>query len=316
MTQTVLVTGANGHLGNTLVKALLARGYRVRATVRDPADTQRRGIFAGADVELCTADIRDADALRTAMTGVSGVFQVAALYHYQDRGHDEGIVRNNTEGSTTVLNVAADLGVKRIIMTSSIAAVGFGGTAAEPMDERSWSDPQDPYCLSKMESERMAWQLADVRQLELVTLCPGLVLGPNFYKHTASTANVAAYINNQVPFRVPLQTSVVDVRDVAEAHILAFESRITTGRFLVSGHHVEDFCEILSRYDREMLLPSRVLSLAEAKIFAEKSGAPVEMIGSSFRYTDQKAKHELGWTPRPLAETMTDTIDWIKSRHM
>src|SRR6186713_1182857 len=99
----VLVTGGNGHLGNTLAKALCDQGYDVRVTVRDPEEVKVNGIFDGYDIELYEADIRDETAMKNAMQNIMGVFQVAALYHYDEQSLGEGIVANNTQGSQTVL---------------------------------------------------------------------------------------------------------------------------------------------------------------------------------------------------------------------
>jgi dihydroflavonol-4-reductase len=312
----VLVTGANGHLGNTLVRELCERGYRVRATVRNPAEAESSGIFDGLAVSLYQADIRHPEDMEAAMTGVDGVFQVAALYHFDERKLGEGIVENNRDGSVNVLRLAKAAGVKRVVMTSSIAAIGFGGTQAEPMTEESWSNPSNPYFLSKVLSEKAAWEFAEANGLDLITICPSMVLGPNFYKHTASTINVSAYVNNQVPFQIPFQPSVVDVRDVALAHILAFENKEARGRYLVTGHHVPDFVSKLKEVDPDMLVPARKLSMDEARQFARKSGSPVEMVGQTFLYSDRKARTELGWQPRPAETTLRDTVAWIKAKNL
>lgn len=312
----VLVTGGNGHVGNTLAKRLCDRGYEVRVTVRNPAEAASLGIFDGYPVEVHQADIRDEAALRQAMSGVDGVFQVAALYHYDEQGHGHGIVANNTEGTQTVLRLASELGVPRVVMTSSIAAVGFGGSAEQPLTEEDWADPADPYCRSKLESEQAAWTYAERHGLDLVALCPSIILGPNFYKHTPSTVNIGALVNNQVPFRVPVQLSAVDVRDVADAHILAYETPAARGRYLVTGTHVPDLVDAVAALDPDMLVPQRTLTLDEAKALAEKAGMPVELVGQPYRYSDSRIRTELGWQPRPVEETLHDTIAWIKSREL
>jgi len=250
------------------------------------------------------------------MRGVSGVFQVAALYHYDEQSLGEGIVANNTEGSQTVLRLAKACGVRRVVFTSSIAAVGFGGTQDEPLTEQAWSDPADPYCRSKLESEKAAWEFAQAEGLDMVALCPSIVLGPNFYKHTPSTVNVSAFVNNQVPFRFPMQLSVVDVRDLATAHMLAYESLEACGRYLVTGTNVADLIGALSELDEDMVKPERMLTLDEAKQLAEKSGMPVELVGQPYWYCDQRIRCELGWSPRPVAQTLRDTIAWIKGREL
>lgn len=312
----VLVTGGNGHLGNTLAKALCRRGYKVRVTVRNLEELTNHGIFDGYDVEVMSADIRNSSEVEQALDGVSGVFQVAALYHFDDRGGSSDIVSNNITGSQTVLKAARDRRVKKVVMTSSVVAVGFGGTEEEPMTESSWNDPEDPYCRSKVDSEKAAWDFAGEHGLDLVTICPGLILGPGFYKHTASTVNVSVFVNNQVPFRFPFHPSIVDVRDVAEAHILAYENGNASGRYLTAGNHVDDFVAILKECDPDMVLPSRCLTYEEARKFSEKTGSSTEMVGRSFRYSDDKARSQLGWRARPIQETLSDTIHWLKERGM
>jgi dihydroflavonol-4-reductase len=312
----VLVTGGNGHLGNTLAKALCDKGYDVRVTVRNPEEVAAAGIFNGYPIELHQADMRDEAAMKLAMTGMDGVFQVAALYHYDEQSLGEGIVANNTEGSQTVLRLAKACGVGRAVFTSSIAAVGFGGTSEQPLTEDDWSDPADPYCRSKRDSEQAAWDFAHKEGLEMVALCPGIILGPNFYKHTPSTVNIAAFVNNQVPFRLPMQLSVVDVRDVAEAHILAYENKQASGRYLVAGTNIADLFDQLQRLDPDMVVPERMLSHDEARQFAAKAGMPAELVGQPYQFSDIKIERELGWKARPVAETITDTIAWIKTRDM
>jgi dihydroflavonol-4-reductase len=312
----VLVTGGNGHVGNTLAKTLCERGYDVRVTVRNPHEVKSLGIFDNYDIEICQADIRDEQAVDKALQSVSGVFQVAALYNYDEQSLGEGIVANNTEGSQVVLRLAKTRGVQRVVFTSSIAAVGFGGTQQQPLTEDHWSDPADPYCRSKLESEQAAGEYARSQGLDLVTVCPSVVLGPNFYKHTPSTVNVNAFINNQVPFRIPMQLSVVDVRDIAEAHLLAYENKKACGRYLAPGTHVPDLMQALKELEPEMVMPERTLTLEETRQLAEKSGMPLELVGQPFVYCDGKIRSELGWKPRPLAQTLRDTIDWIKARDL
>jgi len=312
----VLVTGGNGHVGNTLAKRLCDKGYEVRVTVRNPDETQAFGIFDGYPVQVHRADMRDAAAVRKAMDGVEGVFQVAALYHYDEQGLGEGIVENNVEAAETVLRLAKECGVERVVLTSSIAAVGFGGSEEHPLTEADWSHPADPYCRSKLQSEQAAWTYARQHGLDLIALCPSIILGPNFYKYTPSTVNVGALVNNQVPFRVPIGLAAVDVRDVADAHILAYENRKASGRYLVTGTRIPDLFGALSECDPDIVVPERTLSLDEARELAEKSGMPVELVGQPYRYSDGRIRSELGWQPRPVAETLHDTIAWIKSRDL
>jgi dihydroflavonol-4-reductase len=310
----VLITGGNGHVGNSLAKALCDKGYDVRVTVRNPEAVKESGIFDGYDVDLYQADIRDESALEVAMDGIEGVFQVAALYNYDEQTLDQGIIDNNTLGSQLVLKLAKSINVERVVFTSSIAAVGFEGSKESPLTEDNWGDPADAYCRSKLVSERAAIDYAQEHGLDLVTLCPSIIMGPQFYKHTPSTVNVSAAINNQIPFRFPFQCSIVDVRDIADAHIRAFENKDASGRYLVTGTNVESLFDSLSEVEPDMVVPKRILSLNEAKQLARKTGASEEMVGRPFHYSDNRIKSELGWNPRGVSETLKDTVEWIKER--
>jgi dihydroflavonol-4-reductase len=128
--------------------------------------------------------------------------------------------------------------------------------------------------------------------------------------------NVSAFVNNQVPFRIPMQLSVVDVRDVALAHMLAYRNPKATGRYLVAGTNVADLVGALSELDEEMVVPERVLSVEEAKQLAEKTGLPVELVGQPYWYSDERIRSELGWSPRPVQETLRDTVAWIKDNEL
>jgi nucleoside-diphosphate-sugar epimerase len=96
--------------------------------------------------------------------------------------------------------------------------------------------------------------------------------------------------------------------------VLAYENKDASGRYLVPGTHVTDLITALKALDEDMVMPERLLTLDETKQLAEKCGMPVELVGQSYLYSDDKIRSELGWQPRPVSETLQDTIAWIKSR--
>ncbi|MBS7662682.1 NAD-dependent epimerase/dehydratase family protein [Pseudomonas lalucatii] len=153
-----LVTGANGHLGNNLTRALLAQGHRVRAGVRDLDNTQP---FAGLDCELVYAALEDKAAMLEALEGVEVLYQVAAVFKHWSLDPEAEIVRANVEGTRIVLETAAQAGVKRVVYVSSVAAVGHNG---QPLNEDSWNqDLSNPYYRSKILAEQQAWQVAQAQ---------------------------------------------------------------------------------------------------------------------------------------------------------
>jgi dihydroflavonol-4-reductase len=113
-----------------------------------------------------------------------------------------------------------------------------------------------------------------------------------------------------------MQVSVVDARDVADAHVRAYEDESASGRYLVAGAHIADLISALQDLDPDMVMPERTLTLDEAKQLAKKAGMPVELVGQPYRYCDRRIRSELGWAPRPVAETLRDTIAWIKEREL
>ena len=124
MSKLCLVTGANGHLGNTLVRALLARGDKVRAGVRN---LDNRTPFEGLACELVYAELQDKTAMRKALEGVDVLYQVAAVFRHWARDPYEEIILPNINGTRLLLEAAAEAGVRRIVYVSSVAAVGHNG---------------------------------------------------------------------------------------------------------------------------------------------------------------------------------------------
>lgn len=140
MSQLCLVTGANGHLGNTLVRALLDQGYRVRAGVRDVNDS---AAFEGLDCERVYAELFDEAAMLEALNGVDLLFQVAAVFKHWARHPYAEIIEPNVEGTRRVLQAAAKAGVKRVVYVSSVAAIGQNGLLLDPGFHFNFVDVRD-----------------------------------------------------------------------------------------------------------------------------------------------------------------------------
>ena len=157
MTKINLVTGANGHLGNNLVRALLARGETVRASVRNPENTTP---FEGLDCEIVQADLMDKDSLLRALNGVDTLYQVAAVFKHWAPDPQKEIIEPNLQGTRNVLEAAAEQGVRRVVYVSSEVTLEHN---ASPVNESTWRTEfhNNPYVKSKTESEQLAWQLAE-----------------------------------------------------------------------------------------------------------------------------------------------------------
>lgn len=321
-----LVTGANGHLGNTLVRALLARGERVRAGVRD---IHNRAAFAGLDCELVYAELQDKQALVQALQGVEVLYQVAAVFHHWARDPQAEIVTPNVEGTRNVLEVAAEAGVKRVVYVSSVAAVGHDG---RPLDEAHWNDEQDnAYYRSKILSERMAWELAQRLGLDLVVVLPAAMVGPNAQRLTDTMGFLDSVLRRQVPLDPGFHFNFVDVRDVAEGLIQAAEKGRAGERYILanqSSSPLQALVEAANAVTPGYRLPPpapRWLLLTLAWLqerWAQLTGQPAQLLVSQVRlfhgvrqeYSIAKAQAELGYRPRPPAQALREAFAFLQQR--
>ena len=156
--ENVLVTGANGHIGFALSKALVERGYNVRASVRDKTDPNLVSHLSSLDVEIVELDLMQPETIEAAMNGIKGLFQVAAVYKSWARDPEEEIINPSIIGGINALKAARNANVKKVIFTSSTAAVGRSGPGGRALTEADWnSASKHPYSYAKTEAERRAW---------------------------------------------------------------------------------------------------------------------------------------------------------------
>ena len=326
MSKLCLVTGANGHLGNTLVRALLARGERVRAGVRDTNDL---AAFVGLDCELVYAELQDKQALVQALRGVEVLYQVAAVFRHWARDPQAEIVSPNVEGTRNVLEAAVEAGVKRVVYVSSVAAVGHDG---RPLDETYWNDEHDnAYYRSKILSERMAWEVAQRLGIELVVALPSAMVGPNTLRLTDTMGFLEAVLARQVPLDPGFHFNFVDVRDVAEGLIQAAEKGRAGERYILANEHssplqalVEAANAVTPGYrlpppaPRWLLLTLAWLQERRARLM----GHPAQLLVSQVRlfhgvrqeYSIAKAQAELGYRPRRPEQALREAFAFLQQR--
>ena len=233
MPETVAVTGASGFVGAHVTKALLAAGYRVRGTVRDAADagkTAHLGALPNSgSLDLATADLRDERSFDWAFSGCDGICHVASPVSFKPKNPVADIIEPAVEGTLNVLRAAARAGsVRRVVLTSSTAAVhGFEAPSGAHLTERDWNDTstarQSAYLRSKVLAERAAWDFVKSTDLELVTILPPYVFGPVLCRDHARTsvAWIDRIVRRKVPMIPNINLALVDVDDVAMAHVRA-----------------------------------------------------------------------------------------------
>lgn len=333
MTGLAMVTGANGHVGYNLVRALSARGYSVRATVRDKDDPRTAGpLRAIPGVEVASLDVCDEHDFAMVAKGVQTLFHLAATYKLHTSGvaDDEQMVCDSVDGARSAILAAARNGVRKVVFTSSIVTLPLVKPGDNKPTEADWrSDLDVPYFRAKVLGERAAWKLADEHKVDMVTILPGFVLGPPFLRRTTSLdiiEGIMLGIFRLGTADVSLPTPV-DVRDLVDAMILAAE-KPSAGRFIVANDDTISYLELsrlMHRIDRSVprapfVLPDFVFrftdfidwfnakTLGAPRIFTTQSA--LVALGTLNVGSNEKARRELGWSPkipfdRCLAETMT-----------
>ena len=252
MINQVLVTGATGFIAMQTIIDLLEAGYRVRGTVRslDRAeslrDTIREHTPMADTLECVEADLSSDRGWADAVSGCDAILHIASPFPaVLPKNHDD-LIKPATEGALRVLRAAKNAGVARVVMTSSLAAIGYGWGDNRPdlLDESKWSDPDNlkdntAYTRSKTIADKAAWHYVTSPEgegLKLTTINPVAVLGPTLSADTSSSLQIITQLmSGKMPALPNLSFSIVDVRDVAKAHILAMNSEESVGkRILVS----------------------------------------------------------------------------------
>ncbi|GLT35295.1 hypothetical protein SLA2020_097620 [Shorea laevis] len=309
----VCVTGAGGYLASWVVKFLLSRDYVVHGTVREPGDDKNAHLNelekASENLKLFKAELMDYESLLSAIEGCSGVFHVASpvLMPSSFSNPEVEMVEPAVKGTLNVLKACLEAKVRRVVVVSSRAAISFNPKwpKGKIMDETCWSDKE--YCkakklwykLSKTESEIEALKFAKSTGLDVVTICPSLILGPMLQ----STINASSWtlINLLKEEHESLENklwNIVDVRDVADALLLAYEKPEAEGRYICTADAIKS-CDLLDKL--RTLYPN----CNYPKRFTE--GGEDELLSSG-------KLQRLGWRYRPLEETLIDSIENYKKK--
>jgi nucleoside-diphosphate-sugar epimerase len=330
---TVLVTGGSGFVGSHCILQLLAAGHHVRTTVRSltrEADVRALLKEGGADprarVFFVAADLERDTGWPAAVAGCEYVLHVASPFPQNIPKDENELIVPAREGALRVLRASRDAGVKRVVLTSSFAAIGYGhGPRNTPFDETSWTDPQGddvrPYVKSKTLAERAAWEFIakEGGDLELAVVNPvgvfGPVLGPDY---STSILLVQRLLDGAMPGCPRLYFGVVDVRDVADLHLRAMTHDGAKGeRFLaVAGDFMSmlDVAKVLkkrmgasARRVPTWQLPNWLVRLAAMRDPAVQQIVPE--LGKMKNATNEKAKRVLGWAPRSNEESIVATAE-------
>lgn len=330
---TVLVTGGSGFLGSHCILQLLDAGHVVRTTVRDAkrevgvrAMLAQGGVEPGDRLSFAVADLEHDAGWAEAVAGCDDVLHVASPFPESLPKHEDELIVPAREGALRVLRAARDAGVKRVVLTSSFAAIGYGHpTQQAPFDETSWTHPDGagvlPYVKSKTLAERAAWDFVEREGggLELSVINPvgilGPVLGPDY---STSILLVQRLMDGAMPGCPRLYFGVVDVRDVAALHLRAMTDPAAKGeRFLaVAGNFlsIRDMAKALksrmgtaAKRVPTLQLPDWLVRLASLRDPAVKQILPE--LGKPKNATAEKARRVLGWAPRSNEDALVATAE-------
>ncbi len=331
-TKPVLVTGASGYIAGWIIRHLLEDGYAVRGTVRNPdKPSGLEHLRALAEqhpgrLSLFKADLLDNGSYAEAMDGCELVIHTASpflLGHVRDP--EAQLVRPALEGTRNVLgSVEATPSVKRVVLTSSVVAI-YGDSiemkGRGPFTEADWnttsSVDHQPYPYSKTVAERAAWEIADAQERwDLVTIHPGLVLGPSLTtaSKSGSMTTMKAFIDYSLTTGAPaLSMGMVDVRDVARAHIRAGLTADAHGRYLVNAQSTSllGIGRILrKRFGRSYPFPYTTIPKRLFRLVSPFAGYSREFVdknvGWPLEFDNTRSVAELGLTYRPAEETIAD----------
>ncbi|KAJ9139662.1 hypothetical protein P3X46_030375 [Hevea brasiliensis] len=312
----VCVTGASGYIASWLVKLLLLRGYTVKASIRDPNDprkTEHLRALEGAEerLQLFKANLLEEGSFDAAVEGCEGVFHTASPFYHDVKDPQAELIDPALKGTLNVLNSCAKVpSVKRVVLTSSMAAVAFNGKPRAPevvVDETWFSDPDFCkesklwYVVSKTLAENSAWKFAKEKGIDLVTINPAMVIGP-LLQPTLNTSAAAILSVVKGANTFPNATfGWVNVKDVANAHIQALEIPSANGRYCLVERvaHYSEVVNMLRELYPDFQLPEKCVD--------DKPYVP------TYQVSKEKAKG-LGIDFIPLDVSLKETVESLKEK--
>jgi nucleoside-diphosphate-sugar epimerase len=340
-TKPILVTGASGFIASWIVKYLLEGGYTVHGTVRDKSNEQKVSHLRKLDetsagtLKLFEADLLNQGAFSAAMQGCELVIHTASPFQTQVKDAQKQLIEPALEGTRNVLQSVNEIeSVKKVVLTSSVVAIMGDAKEVEDTEhgiftEDHWNLSSDlnhsPYAYSKTLAEKEAWRMNQAQERwQLVVINPGFVLGPSLSDRVDgfSTTFVRNMVNGTFKSGVPdLSFGVVDVRDVAQAHIKAGFMPDASGRHITVAdtlQMLELAKEIKSFFSKKYPIPNRKLPNWLFYLVGPSQGFSWKYsrnnLGYHYEFDHSYSKQDLNLTYRPVSETMVDQVKDLETR--
>lgn len=320
----VFVTGGTGFVGSAVIRALIARGFAVRALVRRGSAT---GNLAGLDCEIAEGDMMDGASLSSAMNGVRFVFHVAADYRLWAPDPSE-IVRHNVEGTRAVMKLALQARVERVVYTSSVAVLRpVQGCAADEMSRMPENEAIGAYKKSKIAAHALVESMVARDGLPAVIVSPSTPIGPRDIKPTPTGQIIVNAAKGQMPAYVDTGLNLVHVDDVAAGHLLALERGKPGAHYILGGQDVTlgsmlaSIANAVGRRPPRFQLPrAPIYPLAvAAELAARVTGRTPFLTLDGLRmskyhmyFSSAKAERELGYRARSYERGVRDAIAWFR----
>ena len=326
MTDTVLVSGGSGYIAGFLIRQLVAEGWMVHTTVRSLAkEAAVRELLAvdNSCVKFFAADLNADAGWAEAMTGCSHVAHVASPLPMGVPKHADELIVPARDGALRALRAAKAAGVKRFVMTSSVAAISYGrGRGVHHFTEADWTDLSQPgltpYIQSKTVAERAArdWVAREGGTMAYCSICPSVVLGPVWSRdYSASLVIVKKLLDGSLGATPDIGFGVVDVRDVADLHVRALKAPNMAGeRFIASGRFMKlrEVADVLRAELGPQAAKVTTRNVPDwlvrvAALFNPLAKAVVGELGSVRNQSPAHAKAVLGWATRPVEQSIVDS---------
>ena len=323
-----LVSGANGHLGNNLVRLLISKGIPVRASVRN---LRNKAPFAGVDCEVVQSDIADKQSLLKALQGVDTFYAVGAVFKLWAKDPQKEIYDVNMEGTKNMIEAAAEAGVRRIVYVSSIAALDYSNLPAKESNGHN-PDRRDVYYNSKNDGEQLAFELARTHNIELVAVLPSAMIGSAVFAPLSVSYNILKLIlKKEIPIETKITLNWIDVKDVAEGCYLAATKGRDGERYILANEKctsIKDTTKIAQQLFPELniklprAVPKPVLYVmawfmeiagglsGKAPLLSRKDVAMFSGLQQDFDIS--KARTELGFNPKKPSDAVREAMLYLK----
>ena len=322
---TTLVTGATGFLGSALARELLKDGRTPKLLVRKNSDTRN---IDDLDCEVAYGDLQDRDSLKSALTGCQTLYHTAAYYSLWSQ--DKKLIYDiNVQGTRNILESALEMGVEKIVYTSTVGCIGLSGDGT-PANENQPMNPAtlcNDYKLSKYEAEQVAHELFG-RGLPVIIVNPSTPIGPRDIKPTPTGKIILDFLNRKMPAYIDTGLNLIDVTDCARGHILA-EEKGRPGERYILGNKNMSLKDILLALETLTELKAPRIKLpywvayaaglacewASDNITHQPPSVPLAGVKMAkyFMYFDpSKAIRELGLPQNPVENALGQAVRWFK----